>query len=240
MSLVLNTNNQGDGWFLVSNSNLVTSPDFKNSILISPNSTYLLTAGSTIATNGEVLSVNWTLINWRSGSLVAPDYYTAEVPSDDFKFWLISASVSSCEFRVWLNFQFIWWEIIWKNIFGWCIWFYHTMSWNFDRTINHQLDVSVKILHSDWTTTTVGDLQRTWTSQWSGNITAQQPAKNKIKGITTAGVVAVAGDRVVVDYKYTCTSASSTQYTTGFGALLGKKFTRDDTTRMFPVQISFE
>lgn len=239
---VLNTNQSGGGWYIISNENIKTFPDFKNSILFSLEWSTIVSLNSTPQTNGEVLDVNWTKVNQWNGTLVAPDYYTSVNDSGDILFWYSSWSAWSCSFRIWLDYKFNWWETIWKQIAAGVYWFYYIINGWFSRTVLWTLTVEPKLLHSDWTLTSIWTVQFSGTvsSSNSGTITSAVSTTERIKGVSTNWVVALADDILVVDYTYTCTSTSSTQYMSQYGVNLWKKFTRDWSHRYIPVQISIE
>lgn len=239
--LILNTNNQGGGGYTLSNDSLRLYPDFKNSILVIPPSSIEMT---TWATYPVVYSVNGTGINYRGWTLVAPDYYTSETETWLITIWWWSGSDVNWTgmFRVWIPYEFFGGEIIWKKITAWFCWlFSHWVNSNSDTSTELiKLDYIVKLLHLDWTLTTIWTVSMPWYSMsYQGLDYWNYKSPVCQYSISTSWVSAQAWDIVVVDYdvQYKWTWWSIYNYAR---IILWYKMTSVDEHRIPPVEISID
>lgn len=238
--LVLNTNNQGGGGYTLSNEFLEMYPDFQNSILVIPPT-------SVNWTLPETHSVNGTKINFRSWTLTAPNFWNNSTDAGRISIWWWSWANydRTTNFRVWIPNKLNWWEIIWKKLIWWVAWVFTSSQWWSSTTMSvriDKLDYIVKLLHSDWTLTTI------WTVAITGEALSWMYANQEryyqydnVKTVETSWVVAQEWDLIVVDYdvKIHCQTTSTSYWGTG-NLLLWYKMTSDDLKRIRPLQISID
>lgn len=207
MSLVLDTNANG-WWYEFANIMLDHPwyPDF-NQILLKPafpiettNYKWIeVQSGDNIPSRYNVLSVNWTVINFWASELVAPICFQWNW----WWWWYWNQSKIHCPngwwtswtYRVWLKNQLSWWEIIWKLI----RWAVHYSTHTTTNKTRHAT-IRVWLLHSDWTITYCGSTidapsLTTWTAWWYMVYYSQ----------TNTWIVAQAGDYVIADVWITST-----------------------------------
>lgn len=257
MSLVLNTNASGGGWYTLSNEFLDMYPDLKNKIIFSFWNWKWYSTTSITEWN-YVAEVNWTRINERWTSIVAPECYTSVNWNDQWPtyFWYHQTYPNTTiQKRFWLPIKMIWWEIIWKEIIWWelkVFWYQsrRMSSWTFSQ--------KVWLLHTDWTITYIWELLYTITTVSSS--TASWTAFNVVRDnggsfqsypytmtyswwnmISWNWVVAQAWDMIICDLTLVISTAA-TSGDTSFGTWIffWYNYTTNDNLRNAPLQISID
>lgn len=220
-------------------------PDFKNSALISP-LPFQVNSSATPETLPAVKIINWTRINERAWTLVAPNYRTTtwEDINIQFKCTGYNNNTWSWSYRVWIPYQLSWWEVVWKEI---CWWLTSMTIWTFNVSNQQKqlkLTCIVKLLHSDWTLTEVWRLVwDTWrisdnSSSRSKTFTNQDW---KFIWVSSSWITAQEWDYIVVDYElylYANLNFSTNTYTQNF--YLWKNASLSDSNRILPLQISID
>lgn len=253
MSLVLNTNASGGGWYEISNDFLDIYPDIKNKIIFN---FWNWKAHSSVAITDwpYVASVNWTKINFRWTSVVAPQHYTSVNWNDQWPvfFWYTTVTAwTTVQKRVWLPVRLKWWEVIWKEIIWWrfyCFWYSYRMNtWTFSQ--------KVWLLHTDWTITYIWELNYTITAVQSGDMcsfsvvreggatisgTCYQPIYSWDSILTWSWVVAQEWDIIICDLTLVISTVNSanTQYATWI--FFWFNYTTNDNFRNSFLQISID
>lgn len=253
MSLVLNTNLSGGGWYEISNDFLDIYPDIKNKILFSFWN-WLAFSSTAITSWNYVAEINWTKINYRWTSIVAPEYYTSVNWNDQWPvyFWNTVVSTWTFQKRFWLPTKMNWWEIIWKEIiwwFLWVFWYSYFMDW-------WTFSQKVWLLHTDWTITYIWELSYTITSVWYWERTYFNTVRENGGSIQSClyptsrtwwnriiwnWVVAQEWDLIICDLTLWITHINAswwTQYTTWI--FFWYNFTTVDNFRNIPLQISID
>lgn len=245
--LVLNTN---EWWWMyyLANEYLWKYPDFKNNFICVPYRSSFWWASwaewivwTWIQQKEYVKSVNWTYINSRIWSLAEP-YYRVQDWADTNIYMQQTWWNNNDYQRIWFQKPMSWWEIIWKEIVWWIhrIHFFWTTSWT--PTSSCKFSYVVKLLHTDWTLTTIWSLSREVNAQQMTASTDffNTPQKWQIKQYSWSWVVAQAWDYLVVDFEvesYCSTTYSSTaQRNTVIGFWLQWSYT--PSNRIRPLQIS--
>lgn len=222
MSLVINSNS----WWSYEVSNWQSStssyPDFSQ-LLLKPRwwtsmmFDYAIDKfAENIATNlPTALNINWTIVNYLCDDLIFPNC----------EFWIsswwwywslwafrVGSDWTEATMRIWLNIPLEAWKIIWKKIRREACASVKTGDYlTSSASITFSLTAVVKLLHTDWTLTTVWDIspRPTYTgitALWipyfieeQSNWTFWNQCYKKFVETNTAWVVALEWDIVVCD-----------------------------------------
>ena len=173
--LVLNTNEQWNSWFVVSNTMIRTYPDFKNLLLylVFPNNTIVSDETSSFNSNvpytwQTAFSVNWTNVNFANQILDEEKMYAWNYNWWDI--WTNSRFIQhtrtnwsswnwwtkSYIYRFWFPETLEWWLVIWKKVvasFWLCSFINYSAYSALSKTITcyQELVLRIWLLHSDWT-----------------------------------------------------------------------------------------
>ena len=264
MSLVLNTNASGGGWYVVSNESLWMFPDFQNASQLVIDRALLFDNGATVNDWHYVESVNWTKINFRCSSIVAPDYRLWVNWSNSWTLWLwiIWNRLWTWTKRRWLQQKLNWWETVWKQIiFPAPLYLASWTAGGWYHATDVQIDMTVGLLHSDWTISQLWTTSFTpswwsttsawwiWTrynpetNSWRTMMKLSWMALNWTQIVSWQWVVAQAWDYIVL----TITYAIKTQPWSWWVAVdfsqwvwFWYKYSLDDYERYSPVQVSID
>lgn len=247
MSLVLNTNASGGGWYTITNEFIDNYPDVKNSILMCPviwtGQTSEIQTNATITSLPAILNVNWTPVNFLVKQICFPEYLTWINWTDFWWRWTSWPNASwNCTFRYWFDKALNWWETVWKKIiFPICAISYSQYapgSWIFSWTQD------VKLLHTDWTLTSVWSCTiqynfANWLKEiisWWNYAHLWMPIKDRLKVMEFSWVVAQQWDLVVVD----CSFATPTTTDRSIWLWFWRIYSTDDSARQWLLQISID
>lgn len=263
MSLVLNTNASGGGWYTLSNESLWMFPDFQNSAQFFIDWIIGTTHWYTTSDWHYVANINWTKINDRCMNIVAPDYYTWVNTNHLWMCWIImywqasTIDTYSISRRFAIYDQLNWWEIVWKKIiFPFVVSEYAGSTWNYSK--QGKYTYTVQLLHSDWTLTDIATKTHTYgmsnISLWSswtqriildGTRVSQSLSRMSMQNVvwdtlyTWNWVVASAWDYLCL--KIDLTEANAWSWDTLYNWInFWFKYTSEDWERYKPVEVSLD
>lgn len=232
--LVLNTNEFK--WFIHSNQEIGCYPDFSQILILPPSISWVDT--------NEALSVNWTVINQFSQSINNINYNSWNllnwnpIWSSDIglvQYW--TASSITTKSRIWVLWKMKWGEIIGKRM---CMMptviFWRAASNTWSHSWSASWTIAIKLLHSNWTLTTIG----TFSINISQNHNGWQAKLYKSKWlivIETVWYVAQEWDIVVADIDIT--TQWHWQYSYGWFSFWSL-WSSDFDTQPHPIQISID
>lgn len=238
--LVLNTNQSWGGWYEKSNQNVFPDmyPNFNSALLLFLTRWQItIPNGWAISTLPAVETINGTPINYYFWNIISPQYYIWTWSWSDQNFNIYLANSMTGSVRFWTDIWLAWWELIWKEIIAWFYWIRE--NYINQRTISWTIQMDVWLLHQDWTITSIANLSFS-VPRTSANSNQIIEASNRINRQTTNWVVAQAGDRIIVDYNWTCNYEWSLSWWQYFFIDFWNNYTQNDTARFSPIQISID
>ncbi len=241
MSLVINSNDGGGG-FVVSNSNIDTYPDFKNSILMFPNSLKRYNASNSFSVGGTwVFDICWSMSEtnfFQSTTSVVLNQWV----------WisLVGSGVNSAYSRLYaFKDPLDAWMVVGKNIT-----FPPRLLWvfNYANAYSQSVKLSAVILHADWSKTTLNTVNYGWIistntwhiySEWSPSFCVLHTCSSN-NVFNNSGRVLQEWDRLWFELSFTSSGQSSNNNFSVSGVMFWTPRASVVDVRIMPIQVSID